>query len=172
MLNASRLSYRGFGTHRCATEDTYPCELGYSVIHIHRTYIHNPHIRSGLQRSLLHHGQESFREQEGANMAVAIRTQQGQVSRSTTRYKSKALAHLMTILSEMSSAVLPYALKILVQKVSNSDSSHGKRKLGTDVLGSIVYFCMRRHKMLIGRRSEIIIKRLVTYQVYLAGSPS
>lgn len=44
-LNASGLSYRGFGTHRCATDDTYPRELGYSVIY-------NPHIRSGLQRNL------------------------------------------------------------------------------------------------------------------------
>jgi hypothetical protein len=39
LLNASKLSYRGFGTHRCATEATCRDELRRSVTHM------APHIR-------------------------------------------------------------------------------------------------------------------------------
>ena len=68
--------------------------------------------------------------------------------------QSKALAHLMTILSEMSSAVFPYSLKILVQKVSNSDSS---RKAKTRNRRTLQHYllCVSQHKRLIGQRSEI-----------------
>lgn len=85
---------------------------------MHSTYIYNPHIRSGLQRGLLHDRQERLREQERANMAMATRA--GQQERDTMR--GRMLAYLMTILSEMSSAVLPYSLKILMRNASQSGS--------------------------------------------------
>jgi hypothetical protein len=114
---------------------------------MYSTYIHNPHIRSRLQRSLLHDRQERLREQERADMAIAQQGQAGQQKRDTMQ--CKALAHLMTILSEMLSAVLPYSLKILVQNVTRIH--HRKRKLGIDALGSIIDFARARKGSLVGQ---------------------
>jgi hypothetical protein len=69
-------------------------------------------------------------------MTVLIKnpTRAGQREHDTAQCKT--LAHLMTILSEISSSVLPYALKILVQNESHEDSTQKTK----NALGSIVYF--------------------------------
>lgn len=60
----------------------------------------------------------------------------------------------MTILSEMSSAVLPYSLKILVQKVSDSDSTRKAKTRNRRTLQHYLLWMKQHKRLLIGQRSE------------------
>lgn len=47
---------------------------------LHRTYINNPDVRYGLQRSPLQYRQKRLCEQEGADMAVTVQTRRERVN--------------------------------------------------------------------------------------------
>jgi len=114
LLNASRLSYVGFGTHRCATEATCPYELRRgSATCIHRTS-RTLTIRtseSGSSAVLSRTGKSVFVNKNGL---IWLRPDQDGLTWIRQGAMKELMAYLMTMLSEIPSAVLPYSLKILI----------------------------------------------------------
>jgi hypothetical protein len=105
---------------------------------MHRTYINNPDVRYGLQRSPLQYRQKRLCEQEGADMAVTVQTRRERVNADARKCNKETSAYLMTMLSEMLSAVLPYGLRILTCFTRDLQRRETKN-VETDALGSIVH---------------------------------
>ncbi len=144
LLNASKLSYRGFGTHRCATEDTCPYESRLSATCMHRTYINNPDVRYGLQRSPLQYRQKRLCEQEGADMAVTVQTRRERVNADAPKCNKETSAYLMTMLSEMLSAVETDALGSIVHCERNETTpTKGRRTKKKKTISQTAY---KKHK--------------------------